>query len=77
MLPFSLSYIIQAPEKSTISKQGIVIDIQAKQWIPLDPNTDKSILLDIDNGHVLLYCPVGETFLRSSRKKTPMLLQVS
>lgn len=77
MLPFSLSYVTQAPSGSKASKQGIIIDILASDWLPLDAYTDTSILLDTNNGHVLLYCPVGETFLRSTSKKEPLLLQVS
>ena len=77
MLPLSLSYVTQAPAGSKVSAQGIILDLLASQWIPLDGYTDASILLDTNKDHVLLYCPVGDTFLRTVDKKNPLLLQVS
>ena len=77
MLPYSLSYVTQAPEKSTISKQGIILQVDSSQWLPLDADKDASFLLDVSDKYLLLYCPVGGTFLRTANKRKAFLLQVS
>lgn len=77
MLPYSLSYVMANTDKTQISKQGVIIQISAKQWMPLDAEKDRSILLDASDQYILLYCPVGETFLRSRSRKKPSLLQIS
>lgn len=76
MVPLSLSFLLPSSNtRDTYSKQGIIVKVDSKQWLPLDAKLDKSVFIDAVQGAVLLYCPAGGTFLRSP--KTNLLFTVT
>ena len=76
MVPLSLSFLLPSSNtRNTYSKQGIIVKVDSKQWLPLDAKLDKSVFIDAVQGAVLLYCPAGGTFLRSP--KTNLLFTVT
>ena len=68
LMPLSVSFVYGYAQrggyKNTISERGIILAIDAKQWTVANAQKDKSILLDPTGTKVLLYCPVGQTYLK-------------
>lgn len=79
LMPLSVSFVYgyaqRGKYKDTISERGIILAIDAKQWTVASAQKDKSILLDPTGDKILLYCPVGQTYLKGI--KPVRLLQVT